>query len=186
MWHVFDVFHAVWTVHLWICSQSHLGRLPLWIIMWRVCDMNTDPNTSEFDLWNYAWLWLFKTLHPAVWGGKKKITNILVRVPLFYSTSPPCHPHRPPTAFLSSSSSTWPSPDENNTCTTQWLTGSCVCQHALHSSCVQGVCRTTVCARRVWWRTKVGSLTGWLLESFGRVDDDVKEAVQAWSLFIWA
>lgn len=72
MWHVFDVFHAVWTVHLWICSQSHLGRLPLWIIMWRVCDMNTDPNTSDLDLWNYAWLWLFKTLHPAVWGGKKK------------------------------------------------------------------------------------------------------------------
>lgn len=81
----------------------------------------------------------------------------------------------------------------NCMCRLQWLTGSCVLlAHAFMPSsyvwgdaepgCVQkcGFKKTNKKNKTVSWR-----LTGWVLESFGRVDDHMQKAVQARSLLIW-
>lgn len=54
----------------------------------------------------------------------------------------------------------------------------------------EGECRARVCVqvlveKKTIKSTASGQLTGWLLESFGRVDDHMQKAVQARSLLIW-
>ena len=53
--------------------------------------------------------------------------------------------------------------------------------------CVGGLLNQSVHTTGVKQKTMQvsGQLTGWLLQSFGRVDDHVQKAVQAWILLIW-